>query len=159
MENKRIFIDFDGVIYDSEKLVVERKENFSQLTWDEFFEQLNWFDLLNEANIINESTDYILEAQQNERNIAILTKIHTLLEMEAKVKKIRSLGIEIPIMFVPPHVKKSEIYLPKNGEILIDDSIKNLKDWSNNGGESIYFNENLETLPEYETVNTLKRIL
>ncbi len=159
MENKRIFIDFDGVIYDSEKLVVERKENFSQLTWDEFFEQLNWFDLLNEANIINESTDYILEAQQNERNIAILTKIHTLLEMEAKVKKIRSLGIEIPIMFVPPHVKKSEIYLPQNGEILIDDSIKNLKDWSNNGGESIYFNENLETLPEYETVNTLKRIL
>lgn len=159
MENKRIFIDFDGVIYDSEKLVVERKENFSQLTWNEFFEQLNWFDLLNEANIINESTDYILEAQQNERNIAILTKIHTLLEMEAKVKKIRSLGIEIPIMFVPPHVKKSEIYLPKNGEILIDDSIKNLKDWSNNGGESIYFNENLETLPEYETVNTLKRIL
>lgn len=159
MENKRIFIDFDGVIYDSEKLVVERKENFSQLTWDEFFEQLNWFDLLNEAKIINESTDYILEAQQNERNIAILTKIHTLLEMEAKVKKIRSLGIEIPIMFVPPHVKKSEIYLPKNGEILIDDSIKNLKDWSNNGGESIYFNENLETLPEYETVNTLKRIL
>ena len=159
MENKRIFIDFDGVIYDSEKLVVERKENFSQLTWDEFFEQLNWFDLLNEANIINESTDYILEAQQNERNIAILTKIHTLLEMEAKVKKIRSLGIEIPIMFVPPHVKKSEIYLPQNGEILIDDSIRNLKDWSNNGGESIYFNENLETLPEYETVNTLKRIL
>lgn len=79
--------------------------------------------------------------------------------MEAKVKKIRSLGIEIPIMFVPPHVKKSEIYLPQNGEILIDDSIKNLKDWSNNGGESIYFNENLETLPEYETVNTLKRIL
>ena len=62
-------------------------------------------------------------------------------------------------MFVPPHVKKSEIYLPKNGEILIDDSIKNLKDWSNNGGESIYFNENLETFPEYETVNTLKRIL
>lgn len=159
MENKRIFIDFDGVVYDSEKLVVARKEEFYQLTWDEFFEQLNWFDLLNEANVINKATDYILEAQQNRRNIAILTKIHTLLEMEAKVKKIRSLGIEIPIMFVPPHVKKSEIYLPKNGEILIDDSIKNLKDWSNNGGESIYFNENLETLPEYETVNTLKRIL
>ena len=159
MENKRIFIDFDGVVYDSEKLVVARKEELYQLTWDEFFEQLNWFDLLNEANVINKATDYILEAQQNRRNIAILTKIHTLLEMEAKVKKIRSLGIEIPIMFVPPHVKKSEIYLPKNGEILIDDSIKNLKDWSNNGGESIYFNENLETLPEYETVNTLKRIL
>ena len=113
MENKRIFIDFDGVIYDSEKLVVERKENFSQLTWNEFFEQLNWFDLLNEANIINESTDYILEAQQNERNIAILTKIHTLLEMEAKVKKIRSLGIEIPIMFVPSHVKKVKYIYPK----------------------------------------------
>lgn len=159
MENKRIFIDFDGVVYDSEKLVVARKEELYQLTWDEFFEQLNWFDLLNEANVINKATDYILEAQQNRRNIAILTKIHTLLEMEAKVKKIRSLGIEIPIMFVPPHVKKSEIYLPKNGEILIDDSIKNLKDWSNNGGESIYFNENLETFPEYETVNTLKRIL
>lgn len=158
MQNKEIFIDFDGVIFDTEKRIVEMKKQNPEMSWDAFFEKLNWFQLLEESKVINNAIEYILEGQKRSRQIAILTKIHTLIEMEAKVRALRSKNIEIPILFVPPHVKKSEIYVPKNGEILVDDSIKNLKDWEKKGGKGIYFSEELDSL-EFKTVKTLSRIL
>ncbi len=159
MSKEKIFIDFDGVIFDTEKRVVERKELKPDISWNAFFEELDWFELLEEAKVINNAIDYILEAQSKPRQIAILTKIHTLLEMEAKVKALRSRNIEIPILFVPPHIKKSQIYLPNNGEILIDDSIKNLIDWEQKGGKSLYFSEKIDSSNQFEVVNSLRRIL
>ena len=79
--------------------------------------------------------------------------------MQAKVNALRERKIEVPILFVPPHIKKSQIYLPKNREILIDDSIKNLLDWKQKGGIGIYFNENLESVPGFETIKSLKKVL
>ena len=159
MINKKIFIDFDGVIFDTEQRVLERKNLVPDKEWKIFFEELNWFELLEEAKVINNAIDYILEGQEKSKQLAILTKIHTLVEMEAKVKALRSRKVEVPILFVPPHVKKSQIYLPTNGEILIDDSIKNLIDWEQKGGKSIYFNEDLDSIGQFETVKTLSRIL
>lgn len=159
MFNNKIFIDFDGVIFDTEKRVTERKNQNPNISWNEFFEKLDWFELLEESKVINNAIDYILEGQAKSKKIAILTKIHTLVEMEAKVKVLRSKKVKVPVLFVPPHVKKSQIYLPNNGEILIDDSIKNLIDWEKNGGKSIYFNENLDSISQFETVKTLSRIL
>ena len=137
MSNQKIFIDFDGVIFDTEKRVVERKKQNPAISWDDFFEKLDWFELLDESKVINNAIDYILMGLAKSKQLAILTKIHTLVEMEAKVKALRSRKVEVPILFVPPHVKKSQIYLPNNREILIDDSIKNLIDWEQKGGKSI----------------------
>lgn len=159
MTNIETFIDFDGVIFDTEKRIVEMKKQNPDISWNEFFESLDWFQLLEESQIINDALYYILEGQSKSKRLAILTKIHTLSEMEAKAKKLRSNKVEIPILFVPPHVKKSQIYLPNNGETLIDDSIKNLADWEQNGGRGIYFNEELESSSQFEVVKTLKRIL
>lgn len=159
MLKDKIFIDFDGVIFDTEKRVVELKNKNPNISWNEFFENLDWFKLLDESKIINNSIDYILEGQTKGRQIQILTKIHTLLEMHAKVNILRKLNVEVPILFVPPHVKKSQIYLPSNGEILVDDSLKNLVDWKNNGGKGIYFNEDLKDIQEFETIKSLKRVL
>lgn len=159
MSKENIFIDFDGVIFDTEKRVVDRKKLRPDISWNAFFEELDWFELLEEAKVINNAIDYILEAQSKSKQIAILTKIHTLLEMEAKVRALRSRNIEIPILFVPPHIKKSQIYLPNNGEILIDDSIKNLIDWEQKGGRGLYFSENLDSSNQFEVVKSLRRIL
>lgn len=159
MLDKKIFIDFDGVIFDTQQRVVERKNQNTNISWNEFFEKLDWFQLLQESKEINNAIDYILEGQAKSQQIAILTKIHTLVEMEAKVKALRSRKVEVPILFVPPHVRKSQIYLPNNGEILIDDSIKNLVDWEQNGGKGIYFNENIDSNNEFETIKTLSKIL
>mgnify|MGYP002798959261 FL=1 len=158
MFDKKVFIDFDGVIFDTEKRVVEKKQN-PDISWNEFFEKLDWFQLLEESQVINNAIEYILECQVRSQQIAILTKIHTLIEMEAKVKALRSRKVEVPVLFVPPHIKKSQIYLLNNGEILIDDSIKNLIDWELNGGKGIYFNEDLTSNNQFETVKTLSKIL
>lgn len=158
MFDKKVFIDFDGVIFDTEKRVVEKKQN-PDISWNEFFEKLDWFQLLEESQVINNAIEYILECQVRSQQIAILTKIHTLIEMEAKVKALRSRKVEVPVLFVPPHIKKSQIYLPNNGEILINDSIKNLIDWELNGGKGIYFNEDLTSNNQFETVKTLSKIL
>lgn len=159
MSNDKFFIDFDGVIFDTEKRVVERKNQNPDISWNEFFEKLDWFQLLEESKVINNAIDYILEGQAQLKQIAILTKIHTLVEMEAKVKALRSRKVEVPVLFVPPHVKKSQIYLPNNGEILIDDSVKNLIDWEQKGGKGIHFNEELDSIEPFETIKTLSKIL
>lgn len=77
-------IDFDGVIYDTEARIVKMKSERPDISWNEFFEQLDWYRLLEESKVINHSIEYILEAQKRQKSIAILTKIHTLLEMQAK---------------------------------------------------------------------------
>ena len=159
MFKENVFIDFDGVIFDTEKRVVERKKLRPDISWNVFFEELDWFELLEEAKVINNAIVYILEAQSKSRQIAILAKIHTLLEMEAKVRALRSRTVEIPLLFVPPHIKKSQIYVPNNGEILIDDSVKNLIDWEQKGGRSLYFSENLDSSNQFEVVKSLRRIL
>ena len=79
--------------------------------------------------------------------------------MEAKIEVLRSRKIQIPILFVPPHTKKSQIYLPNNGEILIDDSLKNLIDWKEKGGTGIYFSEENVPNQEFESIKTLEKIL
>lgn len=38
MAEKNIYLDLDGVILDSEKLVVTRKNDYPNLSWNEFFE-------------------------------------------------------------------------------------------------------------------------
>ena len=159
MSKQKIFIDFDGVIFDTEQRVVERKNLRPDISWNDFFEELDWFELLDEAKVINNAIDYISEGQEKTKQLAILTKIHTLIEMEAKVKALRSRKVEVPILFVPPHVKKSQIYLPNNGEILIDDSIKNLIDWEQKGGKSIYFSEKSDVSSQFETIKALNKIL
>lgn len=157
--NKPIFIDFDGVIFDTEKRIQRKKQDLSNVGWDDFFAQLDWFKLIKESRIINDAVYYILEAQNKNRQIAILTKIHTLLEMQAKVQILRNHKITVPILFVPPHVRKSSIYIPSNNEILIDDNIKNLEDWKEHGGTGIYFCERTQDNFKFETVKTLKKIL
>lgn len=79
--------------------------------------------------------------------------------MEAKTKALRDRNVKVPILFVPLHIKKSQIYIPSNGEILIDDSIKNLSDWEKNGGKGVYFNECDCLSPRFETIKTLSKIL
>ena len=159
MLEKKIFIDFDGVIVDSEDRVIKRREKDNDISWDEFFEKIDWFQLLDESLIINDAINCILEGQEKGKDISILTKIHTLMEMQAKVEFIREHNIIVPVLFIPPHVKKSEIYLPSNGEILIDDSIKNLNNWKMNGGTGIYFNINNDINEEFPTIKTLRKVL
>lgn len=77
------------------------------------------------------------------RKIAILTKIHTLYEMKVKVEDLRNnRKIKCPIFFVTPGIKKHNVIIP-NGQLLIDDSEKNIKLWLENCGKGVVFDKTI----------------
>lgn len=137
MTNKFVFIDFDGVILDSERLMLERKE---------------YLGLKNHDSKL-ESVEIIKELEILMKKIAILTKIHTLNEMNVKVDVLRNkFKIMCPIIFVPPGAKKYQVIVPNN-QLLIDDSKKNIDEWIKNGGTGLVFDPLIEKNDSYKVKN------
>lgn len=154
MKEKIVFIDCDGVILDSEQRMLRKKEERGFLNhhdgkeFDDYFALADtldgeWEYIICGAKSINDSVEIIGELEMMKKNIAILTKIHSLKEMKIKVYDLReNRNIFSPIIFVPPGVQKHNIILP-NEQLLIDDSEKNIVGWINNGGNGLLFDENL----------------
>lgn len=154
MDNNYTYIDFDGVILDSEERMLDRKYSVglhnhkSEKEFEDYFDYTNihpeeWDYIIREAKSINDSVEVIRELEKLKKKIAILTKIHTLYEMKVKVEDLRNnRKIKCPIIFVPPGVKKHDVIIPK-GQLLIDDSNKNIKLWIENGGEGYIFDKEL----------------
>lgn len=138
-EDKKIFLDFDGVILDSEQRIIDLRNKNSSLSWEDFFAKIDWKLLYENSSEIDEALKVIEELQRCKRQLYILSKIHTLVEGQTKIEFLRERDIEIPIFLVPPHIKKSTVYLPDDGSILIDDSYKNIVDWVQNGRHGILF--------------------
>jgi len=169
MINDYTFIDFDGVILDSEERMLERKYNLglhdhnNESEYEKYFEYTNthpeeWLYILKEAKSINNSVEIIKELESLKRKIAILTKIHTLQEMKLKTEVLREdLKILCPVIFVPPGVKKHEVIIP-NQQLLIDDSKNNIKRWIENGGKGLIFEPTIER-DNTEKVRSLEFLL
>ena len=150
MTNDYTFIDFDGVILDSEQRMLERKFNLglhdhqNESEFDAYFEYTNlhpeeWDIIIREAKSINNSVEIIRELESLKKKIAILTKIHTLYEMKVKIENLReNRKICCPVFFVPPGIKKYQVINPNN-QLLIDDSKKNVYGWIDNGGRGMIF--------------------
>ncbi len=155
MNDGYTFIDFDGVILDSEERMLERKydlglrDHHNESEFDAYFEYTElhpseWDHIIRGASSINNSVEIIRELERMKRRIAILTKIHTLQEMKVKIEDLReNRKIMCPVFFVPPEVKKHQIIIP-NGQLLIDDSKKNIKGWKENGGEGLIFDKAID---------------
>lgn len=154
MEEKYTFIDFDGVILDSEERMLDRKydagfhNHKDGKEYDKYFEYTNmhpeeWDYIIREANSINDSVEIIRELEHLKRRIAILTKIHTLYEMRVKIEDLRNnRKINSPVIFVLPKIDKYEVVLP-NGQLLIDDSKRNIYGWIEHGGTGFIFDKAL----------------
>lgn len=150
MKENVTYIDFDGVILDSQQRMLERKMTLGfsddKSGFKEFFTYADshleeWEYIINQAVSINESVEIIKELENVGKEIAILTKIHTLYEMKAKIYDLRkNRNIKCPVYFVPPGVDKNEIVIP-NGHILVDDSSKNISLWNNHGGIGYLFDQ------------------
>ena len=156
MNNDYIFIDLDGVILASEERMLNRKydigfhDHQNEKEFDEYFAYTNlhfkeWDYIIREASSINNSVEIIRELEILKKNIAILTKIHTLYEMKVKIDDLRhNRGINCPVIFVPPGVKKHNVVIP-NRQLLIDDSEKNIKLWIENGGNGFIFDKKIDS--------------
>lgn len=160
-----VYVDFDGVILDTEELLFyEWKKNPNRHLLSEFdkikyIQKTDWDYVINNSKIINDSIYYLKHMDPKESSI--LTKIHSLdNEGVAKVKWLRECGIKQSIILVPYMVKKTEM-VDACGNILIDDSLRNLDDWSNDNGIPIFFDINDDGYDSWKQPNIkrYKRVL
>jgi hypothetical protein len=145
-----LYIDFDGVILDTITTTYAIMEEMKIDTSDDnntkvFYKSLDWKYIVEVTKEINDAYSCIRKIiASNKFNVAILTHVHSLSEIEQKVLVIRkNVGPEISIIAVPKSLPKTEIVNPK-GAILIDDFSKNSELWEEAGGLSIRFNTELE---------------
>lgn len=149
----KIYVDFDGVIFDSEKVLFYGYHKLGIKTEEEkikYIQNKNWEDLLKKSEIINDSIEILKELGDK---VSILTKIHSMEnEGVAKIKILRSLEVKNEIILAPYTLKKTDIVNP-NGNILVDDTLHNLDDWEKYGGNPIYFNMNNSDIDGWGDIN------
>lgn len=137
---KKVLFDLDGVLLDSEDRIVTMKNERDDLNWDQFFDTVDWKGLYEEAEEINDSLKILrIYQRMNPDNSFIVSKSHRLEEGRWKLHRIRKEGITIPMFIVPPHVKKSDIIMPSEDILLIDDSIKQIGEWRGSNGTGYLF--------------------
>lgn len=148
----KIYIDFDGVILGTWEVIFEKyKEQFKTIEIDEnkikkVMLDIGWSFILDNSEEINNSLKNIKEISKNYQ-VCILTKVNSVEEQNSKKKFLQENGIT-KICFVPYNSSKTQ-YANPHKNILIDDDLKNLEDWEQKGGISIFFNKNLDNYDSY----------
>lgn len=152
-----IYIDFDGVILDTEKILFEewrRNPNRGHLPEIEkikYIQKADWRYIINNSNVINDAIYYL--KQMDFSKTAILTKIHSSNnEGTEKIKWLRENGLKQDVILVPYIFKKSDV-VNAEGNILIDDCLKNIKDWNDSGGTGFFFDMDNDDYDSWQQPN------
>jgi hypothetical protein len=145
---KNLYIDFDGVIVNtievSYKMAEERNIKKNYENYLQFYQTLNWEEVLKKSKPINDSFNCIQKIiDSNKFNVSILTHITSIHEGEAKVSLIRKYFKDITVILVPKTLSKTKMVKTKDS-ILIDDFPHNLIEWQENGGISIRFDLDMD---------------
>ena len=147
------YIDFDGVIFDSERHLFDgfqcMYKNGLVINQREYLELLDWYTYLHKCKIIKDSLDYI----KDDKNSIILGKVCSKQEADAKIKVLKELGYNKECIFIDFDKNKSDIVSPK-GNILVDDTIHNLDDWESSEGYSLFFSEDGNQTDPWGNINT-----
>ena len=149
------YIDFDGVIFNTEDLLFD--DNYYKAKLDSNFDKmkyvqdLDWYNLIKKSEEINDAISILKELKNK---VKILTKVNSLEnEAVAKVKILRELGVTSDIILVPFYLKKTDI-VDAYENVLVDDTVHNLDDWYNNGGIPIFFNKDDKDIDGWFKENT-----
>lgn len=149
----KTYIDFDGVIMDTETHLFDNYEAMAKrglVKNDyEYVSRINFEEYLYNCDFIDGSLGYLI----SNPDAIILTKVCSLQEASAKVNILRKIGINNDFCFVPYGLKKDFIVDPANN-ILVDDTIHNLDSWVANGGKGYYFNFKNSEHDPWNNVNT-----
>ena len=135
-----IYLDFDGVLFDTVSIILDEiKKNNIDLNKEnkKFFENLDWKYILSNAKEICNSVEVVNELKKIYQ-IKILTHVSSLNEQKEKTKFVNEKFKDVDIICIPKQYPKSSIVSSK-GNILIDDSRKNVKDWIDNDGIAYLF--------------------
>ena len=152
-----IYIDFDGVILDTEGLLLSDWKKFPNyyksngIDLVKYLENANWNYIINNSNVINDSIYYLKNIDP--KTSFILTKVRsTDNEGRAKVLWLRNNGVKQSVIMVPYSLNKCDI-VDANNNILIDDSLRNLRSWQMNNGYPILFDKNNDNIDSWGEEN------
>lgn len=160
MEQLLGYIDFDGVILDTETGLFRQYhvlvDSGIEITREHYLAEMDWNAWIDQASIINNSIEIL---KNNSSQIApILTKIHSFNEGKAKVDYLRRHGVKNDVILVPYMCKKHVIVNPR-GKFLVDDFGGNLSGWQENGGIPIRFSVNTQkTYTDYAVISSLEDV-
>ena len=166
--NEEVYIDFDGVIVDTQTKIdyyFSLFDNKITPEWNKFLANINWkMDVLSSAKEINNAFEILRELYKIKKNIYILSRVFSLSEYKDKLLYLRDNGIYINVIPSPGRIEKSRVVIPSQDRVLIDDSKSNIKNWIDNDGRGVYFSQNLldiENAKKYfpECVSDLKFLL
>ena len=151
------YIDFDGVLLDTEKELFkeyhELKNKGIDITRERYLIEKDWEIWLKQANIIGDSLEILKE--NFEKDFSILTTIHSFNEGKAKIDYLRKNGVKDNVILVPYICKKHEVVDPK-GNVLVDDYGGNLIGWQASGGVAIRFsNSSQKKYDDFSVVSNL----
>ena len=145
---KDLYIDFDGVIYNSidvsYKIAEEEDVNKDYESYLQFFKNLDWCTVLEKSEEINNAFECIRKIIDSGKfNVFILTHVVSLEEAEYKVKLIKEKIKDITVIPVPKNLSKSLMVNVKEA-ILVDDYPENLREWKKNGGIGVRFDLDMD---------------
>lgn len=146
---KNLYIDFDGVICNTIEITYKMldeakidKNDSKKIT--EFYEKLDWENVLEGCEIINDAMDNIKKIMSSGKfNVAILTHVNSMNEIIQKVKFIRKYLRDVTIIPVPKLISKTRM-INARFSILVDDYPVNLDEWKEAGGIGVRFDLDMD---------------
>ena len=158
MQKIKLYLDCDGVILDTinftYKMIKER--GISEDKIDDFFKNLSWENLIEEAGEINNSIEKIKELSKY-FDVEILTHVNSEEEIREKFKYFTKVLPDIKLNVVPKIIKKGDIVNVK-GAIIVDDFMPNLEYWYEMGGIPIKFSDTNKEC-KFTKINDLLELL
>lgn len=151
-----LYIDFDGVILDTEILLfkewkkIHNRHSLPETEKIKYIQNSDWDYIVSNSEAINDSIKFLKEMDPS--RTAILTKIHSEKEGKAKLHWAEINGISQRVILVPYTVKKTDV-VDASGNILIDDCLKNLYDWEDNNGKPILFDIDDDNIDSWHKPN------
>lgn len=156
---KQYLIDFDGVILDSQDrygLVMQGSNDL--YAWMDYLSTIKWHEFLRECNQIDDSLSTLEQLQKYRKLKGIITAIHSFEEGKEKLIFLRERGIIVPVIYTLPRQKKSEVFIPRPGIVLVDDKVSNCTSWRDDNGEALQFDPKMK-VEEKGKIKTLKQLL
>ncbi len=143
-----LYIDFDGVIVDSisvtYKMANDRRVEKNKESYSKFYQHLDWCEVLKYCKPINNSWECLKKVVDSGKfNVAILTHVNSIAEIEGKVEMIREHFKDITVIPVPKSISKADM-IKAEGSFLVDDFVGNLDEWKAAGGYGIRFDLDMD---------------
>jgi hypothetical protein len=143
MKEEEFYIDFDGVIMDTQgetdRLFALYGSDTKNPAWNEYLRCRDWAKYLLTCKEIDKSIDVLKELYKLKKRVYILSSVFSTNEARDKIEFLRDNGVYQDFIAVPERFNKSKVVIPNKSRLLVDDSARNIVDWRNSNGEAIWF--------------------